>query len=379
MSTTHELKSGGTEVGPEYVRAIAPYQAGKPIDELAREFKLDPNAIIKLASNENPLGMPASAQQAIAAGAASLGRYPDPNGFDLKAALSAHYGVPSEWITLGNGSNDLLELASLALLSPGVSCVYSEHAFTVYRLATQARGARHIMVPACNYGHDLDAMFAAIDDQTQLVFIANPNNPTGTFLSAAEINHFLARVHERYGDRVTVLLDEAYNEYLDPELRIDSARLVEQYSNLIVSRTFSKAYGLAGLRVGFAMAQPRLTDLLNRVRQPFNVNSLAQAAAIAALHDKAFLEKSYVLNKQGKQTLVEGFTKLGLEFVPSYGNFVLVRVGNAAHINLELLKRGVIVRPVAGDGLPEWLRISVGLPEENQRFLEALTDVLGKS
>src|SRR5690606_11236435 len=188
----------------------------------------------------------------------------------------------------------------------------------------------------------------------------------------------LERTHKAHGERITVVLDEAYTEYLDPAMRFDSARWVEQYSNLIVTRTLSKAYGLAGLRVGFAMAQPRLTDLLNRVRQPFNVNSLAQAAAIASLHDTAFVEQSYVLNKQGKQTLTEGFAKLGLEFVPSYGNFVLVRVGDAARINLELLKQGVIVRPVAGDGLPEWLRVSIGLPEENQRFLDALASILGQ-
>ncbi|MFW7343561.1 histidinol-phosphate transaminase [Pollutimonas sp. H1-120] len=362
---------------PDYVLAIAPYQAGKPIDELAREFKLDPAGIVKLASNENPLGLPESARRAITDIVNGLGRYPDPNGFDLKAALSARYGVPADWITLGNGSNDLLELASLALLAPGAAAVYAQHAFAVYRLATQARGARHIVVPARDYGHDLDRMYDAIDADTRLVFIANPNNPTGTFLPAGQIEAFLARVHDGWGGRVTVLLDEAYNEYLDPELRFDSARWVEQYSNLIVSRTFSKAYGLAGLRVGFAMAQPRLTDVLNRVRQPFNVNSLAQVAAIAALGDAAFLQQSYELNKAGKQTLVDGFTRLGLEFVPSYGNFVLVRVGDAARVNLELLKKGVIVRPVAGDGLPEWLRVSIGLAEENARFLDALTATLG--
>ena len=379
MTIEDQTSASALSVAPEYVLAIAPYQAGKPIEELAREFHLDPANIVKLASNENPLGLPKSAQFAMIEAASSLGRYPDPNGFELKAALSARYGVPSAWITLGNGSNDLLELASLALLAPGVSCVYAQYAFAVYRLATQARGARHIMVPARDYGHDLDAMFDAISDDTRLVFIANPNNPTGTFIRAAEMAGFLKRVHERWGDRVTVLLDEAYNEYLDPELRFDSARWVEQYSNLIVSRTFSKAYGLAGLRVGFPMAQPRLTDLLNRVRQPFNVNSMAQAAAIAVLGDAAFLQQSYELNKAGKQMLADQFTRMKLEFVPGYGNFLLVRVGDAARVNLELLKRGVIVRPVAGDGLPEWLRVSIGLPAENARFIEALAEVLGSS
>jgi len=362
---------------PGHIRAIAPYQAGKPIDELAREFGLDPAGIVKLASNENPLGLPESARRAMLAAFDSLGRYPDPNGFDLKAALAARYDVPASWLTLGNGSNDILELAALALLAPGSAAVYSQYSFAVYRLATQARGARHIVVPARDYGHDPDAMLEAVDADTRIVFIANPNNPTGTFLPAQRIESFLERLHERHGSRVVVVLDEAYNEYLDPELRFDSTAWVRRFPNLLVSRSFSKVYGLAGLRVGFGVAQPALTDLLNRVRQPFNVNVMAQAAAVAALSDSDFLRRSYELNRDGKRQLVEVFDRLGLEYVPSYGNFVLVRVGDAARVNLELLKRGVIVRPVAGDGLPEWLRVSIGLPEENRRFAEALADILG--
>lgn len=365
-----------TLAAPAHVGAIAPYQAGKPIEELAREFGLDPASIIKLASNENPLGMPESARQAMLAAAGALARYPDPAGFDLKAALSARYGVPANWITLGNGSNDILEIVALALLAPGRVAVYAQHSFVVYRLATQARGARHIMVPAQAYGHDLDAMFAAIDEETRVVFIANPNNPTGTFAPGAAIARFLEQVAQAHGERVTVVLDEAYNEYLDPEHRFDSVELVRRFPNLIVSRTFSKAYGLAGLRVGFALAQPALTDLLNRVRQPFNVNTLAQAAAIAALGDAEFLQNAYATNKAGKAQLCAAFDKLGLSYVPSYGNFVLVHVGDAPRINLELLKRGVIVRPVAGDGLPECLRVSIGLPAENERFIAALTEIL---
>lgn len=363
-------------LAPPHVSAIAPYQAGKPIEELAREFNLDPAGIVKLASNENPLGMPGSARQAMLAAADALGRYPDPNGFDLKAALSARYGVPAQWLTLGNGSNDILELAALALLQPGQAAVYSQYAFAVYRLATQARGARHIVVPARDYGHDLPAMLEAIDGQTRVVYVANPNNPTGTFVPAGQVQDFLQAVHDRHGCRVTVVLDEAYNEYLDPSLRFDSTQWVKRFPNLIVSRTFSKAYGLAGLRVGYAIAQPALTDLLNRVRQPFNVNTLAQVAAIAALNDKAFLQRSYELNRDGKQQLAEAFDELGLQYVPGYGNFLLVRVGEAQRVNLELLKRGVIVRPVASDGLPEWLRVTIGLPEENRRFIEALSAVL---
>lgn len=366
-------------VAPPHIAAIAPYQAGKPIEELAREFGLDPATIVKLASNENPLGMPLSAQKAVAAAISGLGRYPDPAGFDLKQALSDRYDVPQSWLTLGNGSNDILELVAMALLEPGTSCVYSQHAFVVYKLSTQARGARHIVVPARDFGHDLPAMLEAIDDTTRLVFIANPNNPTGTYLSNAALESFLAEVAKRHGSRVTVVLDEAYNEFLEPELRVDSVGLVKKYPNLLVSRSFSKAYGLAGLRVGFAVAQPALTDLLNRVRQPFNVNSLAQAAAIAALQDKDFLARSFAVNRDGKAQLQNAFTQLGLKFVPSYANFVLVHVGDAARVNLELLKRGVIVRPVAGDGLPEWLRVSIGLPEENQKFIDALTAILKTS
>lgn len=363
-------------VAPSHISAIAPYQAGKPIEELAREFGLNPADIVKLASNENPLGMPPLAQKAVTAAISGIGRYPDPAGFELKQALSDRYDVPQSWLTLGNGSNDILELVAMALLEPGSSCVYSQYAFVVYKLSTQARGARHIVVPARDYGHDLPAMLEAIDESTRLVFIANPNNPTGTYLSNASLESFLAEVAKRHGTRVTVVLDEAYNEYLEPELRVDSVGLVKKYPNLLVSRTFSKAYGLAGLRVGFAVAQPALTDLLNRVRQPFNVNSLAQAAAIAALQDKDFLERSFTVNRDGKVQLQNAFNQLGLKYVPSYSNFVLVHVGEAARINLELLKRGVIVRPVAGDGLPEWLRVTIGLPHENQKFIDALTEIL---
>ncbi|MDN5842976.1 MAG: histidinol-phosphate transaminase [Alcaligenaceae bacterium] len=364
-------------LAPAHILAIAPYQPGKPISELAREFGLDPTVIIKLASNENPLGCSGRVREALSEAAALMqGRYPDPNGFDLKSVLAERYDVPMSWLTLGNGSNDLLELASLAFLDEGTSAVYAQHAFMVYRLATQARGARHIMVAARDYGHDLDAMFEAIAEDTRLVFIANPNNPTGTFLPAGEVEHFLTRVEDRYGDRVAVLLDEAYNEFLDPAERFDSARWVHRFSNLIVTRTFSKAYGLAGLRVGYALAQERLTDLLNRVRQPFNVNALAQAAARVALADEDFVQQTYEMNRVGRIQLSDGFRAAGLDFVPSHTNFVLVRVGDAARVNQGLLRQGVIVRPVAGDGLPEHLRVTVGLPEENRRFLSTLVDVL---
>ena len=254
--------------GPEYVRAIAPYQAGKPIAEVAREFGLDEANIVKLASNENPFGVPESSKAAMAQAAADLGRYPDANGFELKAALSARYDVPADWITLGNGSNDILEIAAHAFVQKGESVVFAQYSFAVYALATQGVGGRAIVVPAVNYGHDLEAMAASIEADTRLVYVANPNNPTGTFIGAAEIEAFLQQVPAN----VVVVLDEAYNEYLAPEHQFESSQWVRKYPNLIVSRTFSKAYGLAGLRVGFAIAQPAVTDLMNRIRQPFNVN-----------------------------------------------------------------------------------------------------------
>jgi histidinol-phosphate aminotransferase len=365
------------QFGPDYVRAIAPYQAGKPIAEVAREFGLDEGKIVKLASNENPLGIPESAKLAMLDAAADIGRYPDANGFELKAAISAKYEVPQEWITLGNGSNDILELAAHAFVQPGQSVIYAEYSFAVYALATQAVGGRAIVVRAKDYGHDLTAMAAAISADTRLIFIANPNNPTGTFIPAAQIEAFLKQVPRH----VVVVLDEAYNEFLAPELQYESTAWVKEYPNLLVSRTFSKAYGLAGLRVGFGIAQPAVTDLLNRIRQPFNVNSLAQAAAIAALNDAAFLEKSSQLNTAGYRQLIEKFDAMGLEYVPSFGNFVLLRVGKedsaGARVNLALLKQGVIVRPVGNYGLPQWLRISIGLPEENAAFLAALQSALG--
>lgn len=364
------------QFGPDYVRAIAPYQGGKPIAEVAREFGLDEAKIIKLASNENPLGMPESARQAMLAAMNELGRYPDSNGYELKQTITAKYGVLADWVTLGNGSNDILELAAHAFVQPGQAVIYAQYSFAVYALATQAVGGRADVVPAKNYGHDLGAMLEAVTDDTRLVFIANPNNPTGTFIAPGEIEAFLRKVPAN----VVVVLDEAYNEYLAPELQYDSIAWVRQYPNLLVSRTLSKAYGLAGLRIGFGIAQPGITDLLNRIRQPFNVNSMAQAAAIAALNDDAFLRRSAQINTDGYRQLTHAFAEMDLEYVPSYGNFVLFRAGSddaaGARINLELLRRGIIVRPVGNYGMPQWLRVSIGLPEENAAFIAALKEIL---
>lgn len=362
--------------GPDYVRAIAPYQGGKPISEVAREFGLDETAIVKLASNENPLGISDAVKHAMTAALNDLARYPDANGFDLKAAISKKFDVPADWITLGNGSNDILELATRALVASGQSVVYAQYSFAVYPLATQAVGARHIVVPAKNFGHDLTAMRASIKDDTRLVFVANPNNPTGSFIDGDAVHAFIASVPPS----VVVMLDEAYTEYLSAEHRYDSLSWVKAFPNLIVSRSFSKAYGLAGLRVGFGIAQSGLTDLMNRLRQPFNVNSLAQAAAMAALDDQAYLVESAKINADGYQQLTSAFDQMGIEYLPSFGNFVLFRAGSdddaGARVNLALLKKGIIIRPVGNYGLPQWLRVSIGLPDENAAFLAALKAVL---
>ncbi len=355
------------DLSPPYVRAIAPYQPGKPTSELAREMGIDEKTIVKLASNENPRGIGPRTRAAIESALGDLARYPDGNGFELKDALSRRYGVGMDSIVLGNGSNDVLELVAMAYLGAGSSAVYSQHSFAVYPLATQARGARGINVPAKNYGHDLEAMAKAVAGDTRVVFIANPNNPTGTFVPYDDIAAFLKAV-----PGCIVVLDEAYNEYLPPEFRIDTTKWLKRHPNLVITRTFSKAYGLAGLRVGYAMAHPAVADLMNRVRQPFNVNSIALTAAAAALDDLEFVARSYAENRSGMKRIEEGAAALGLEFIPSYGNFITIRVGKAGEVFKRLLKRGVIVRPVAGYELPEHLRVSIGTPEENERFLTAL-------
>jgi histidinol-phosphate aminotransferase len=357
------------ELSPSYVRSIAPYQPGKPISELAREMGLDERSIVKLASNENPRGIGPRTRAAIEAAIGEIARYPDGNGFELKQALAQRYGVDMSSIVLGNGSNDVLELVALAFLGPGRAAVFSQHCFAVYPLATQARGARSIVVPAKDYGHDLEAMAKAIDDETYVAWVANPNNPTGTFARYEAVEAFVKRVPER----VLVVLDEAYNEYLAPELRGDTVKLIKRHPNLIVTRTFSKAYGLAGLRVGYALAHAAVADVMNRVRQPFNVNSIALAAAVAALDDMEFVARSYAENLQGMRELEDGARRLGLDYIPSYGNFITLRVGKAAEIYKRLLRRGVIVRPVGGGyGLPKHLRVTIGTAQENERFLNAL-------
>jgi len=360
------------ERAPAWVRAIAPYVPGKPIEEVARELHLDPSNIVKLASNENPRGPSPKVVAAIAAAAADASRYPDGSAFALRTALSRALGVAPDRLVFGNGSNDILELVAQAFLKPGDEAICSKHAFAVYPLATQARGATLVEAPARGYAHDLDAMRAAITPRTRVVFVANPNNPTGTWLPGPAVAAFVASVPRD----VVVVLDEAYDEYLDPAERSRSLGWIDRHPNLVVSRTFSKAYGLAALRIGYGVMDSRLADLVNRVRQPFNVNALAQAAAIAALHDPDYVEESAMLNRAGLRQVEAGVARLGCETLPSKGNFVLVRVGDAARAYRALLEQGVIVRPVANYGLPEWLRVTIGLPEENDMFLSALAHAL---
>ncbi len=355
------------------VQKLSPYVPGKPVDELARELDLDPATIVKLASNENPLGPSPKVIEAIKEQLDELTRYPDGNGFVLKNKLAGRYAVDVEQVTLGNGSNDILELVARAYLAPGLNAVFSAHAFAVYPIATQAVGAQAKAVPARGWGHDLDAMLDAIDAQTRVVFIANPNNPTGTWFAADALERFLAAVPER----VLVVLDEAYIEYAQGDELPDGLKYLAAHPNLLVSRTFSKAYGLAALRVGYAICSAAIADVLNRVRQPFNVNSLALAAACAALDDEDYLAQSRACNVAGMAQLEAGFSALGLDWIPSRGNFIAVDFDrDAAPINQSLLRDGVIVRPLAGYGMPSFLRVSIGTEAENARFLDVLRKVL---
>ncbi|MCY1410215.1 Histidinol-phosphate aminotransferase [compost metagenome] len=357
------------------VQQLSPYVPGKPVDELARELDIDPASIVKLASNENPLGASPKALAAISGALAELTRYPDGNGFALKQRLAERCDVEMNQVTLGNGSNDILELVARAYLAPGVNAVFSEHAFAVYPIVTQAVGAQAKVVPAKDWGHDLSAMLAAIDAQTRVVFIANPNNPTGTWFSADALDDFLQDVPAH----VLVVLDEAYIEYAEGSDLPDGLDYLAAYPNLLVSRTFSKAYGLAALRVGYALSSPVIADVLNRVRQPFNVNSLALAAACAALDDTEYLAQSRRLNEAGMQQLQAGLHELGLGWIESKGNFIAVDLAReAAPVFQGLLREGVIVRPVANYGMPNHLRVTIGLPAENARFLEALSKVLAR-
>ena len=356
-----------------YIRSISPYLPGKPITQLSREMGIPPEKIIKLASNENPLGMSPLARRAIDAALADAARYPDQ--FELIAALAERHGVAAEQIVLGNGSNDLLDLVARVFLSAGRSSVVAEYAFAIYALVTEITGAETIIAPANHYGHDPATMLAAIRPDTRVLWIANPNNPTGTFLPYAAVRALI----ERIPPHVVVVLDEAYTEYLLPAERVDSIAWIRDFPNLVVTRTFSKIYGLAGLRVGYAVAQSDMADLMNRVRQPFNVGNLGLAAALAALDDHAHVEKSRKLVRDGLIYLEAELTGLGLTCVKSVANFLLVKTGGGRGLCEALRRRKVIVRPVDGYGLPDYIRVSVGTRAENEKLVEALGAELRES
>ena len=353
------------------VQELVPYVPGKPIEELERELGL--RDIVKLASNENPLGTNPTVAKAIQAALPELTRYPDGNGFRLKTALAEKLSVEPAQITLGNGSNELLELVARTFLTPALEVVFSQHAFAVYPLVTQAAGAAARVVPAKRFGHDLPGMLERINDKTRVVFIANPNNPTGTFLHPDELEAFLSALPVS----VLCVLDEAYYEYVAAEKRADSIDWLKSYPNLIITRTFSKAYGLAGLRIGYSLSSVEVADLLNRVRQPFNNNMLALVAAEVALSDQDYLNRAIAANKSGMQQLTDAFRALDLDWIPSAGNFVSIDLGRPALPVYEaLLRKGVIVRPVANYEMPNHLRISIGTERENLMFINALKTVL---
>jgi len=366
-----------TDLAAPGVRALQPYQPGKPVAELEREHGIR-NAV-KLASNENPYGPSPRAITAASQALQDISRYPEGSGYLLTERLANLHGVSPECITLGNGSNDVLDLVARVFLTPDHAAVFSQYAFAVYPIVVQATGAQAQVAAAHDgsrgpaYGHDLVAMNELIAPNTRLVFIANPNNPTGTWLNSDELQAFI----EGLPGHVLVVVDEAYFEYVDNSLYPDTSKWLQRYPNLIVTRTFSKAYGLAGLRVGYALSHPEVAGLLNRVRQPFNVNQPAQAAALAALDDQAHVEETVRRNREGIRELASGFERLGLSYIASAGNFISFETdGPGVDVYNQLLQEGMIVRPLANYDMPNHLRVTVGLEEENRRFLESLEKVL---
>ena len=352
------------------VAGLTPYQTGKPIEELTRELGI--TDVIKLASNENPRGPGPLVRERLLEATETLSRYPDGGAYLLKQALSKALNVAPERLTIGNGSNDVLDLVGRISLTPGAEVMVTQHAFVVYRLVTASCGAELVEVPAKDYGADLAAMQAAITERTALIFLANPNNPTGTWVNETALIDFLEAIPER----VWVVLDEAYCEYVEEPGYPNGLALADRFPNLILTRTFSKIHALAALRVGYSVSSVGVADLMNRARQPFNVNALAMAAAQAALQDQEFVITSRQMNREGKAALTDGFRRLGLDFIPSAGNFVAVAVPDAPALYRALLQKGVIVRPIAEYGLQSHLRVSVGLPEENERFLATLEHLL---
>jgi histidinol-phosphate aminotransferase len=355
----------------EHVAAIPPYPPGRPIASVAREYGLDPKSIIKLASNENPLGPSPRARQAIAEAAGAAALYPDFDTFALRESLSRHLGVAPERLLPGAGSSDFIVLVARAFLGQSRAGLISQHSFPAYRGAIAAGGARAVVVPSRDYAVDLERMLEAIDDDVRLVYLATPNNPTGTRLSPATLAEFIARLP----GHVILALDEAYRDYLEPCERPATDHLPEARPNVVVLRTFSKIHGLAGLRVGYAIGDPRLLGLLRRLQTPFSVSALAEAAAVAALSDPEFAEKTRLLNLRERTRVQDALTAAGIDFVPSHANFVLLRTGSSRPTYEALLRRGIIVRPMEGYGLPECVRVSIGLPEENDAFLHRMLEL----
>lgn len=355
---------------PEYIRTLVPYEPGKPIEEVEREYGIANS--IKLASNENPLGPSPKALAAIRAKLDDLNLYPDGDCFYLKSGLAEKLGVAPEQLIFGNGSNEIIELAVRAFLRPGDHAVMARQAFVVYQLIVQAVGGKSVQVPLREYTHDLTAIAAAVTADTKMVFLANPNNPTGTIYRRAEWEQFLAKVPQD----VLLIVDEAYFEYVQDPGYPDSLKYQSDSRPMLTLRTFSKLYGLAGLRVGYGVGPREIIAMMQRVRQPFNVNAPAQWAALAALGDGDHVQRSLAVNREGLEFLAGEFKKLGLEFVPSHGNFVLVRVGKGQEVFKQLLSQGVIVRPMGGYQFPEHVRVTVGTMDENRKFVGALEKVI---
>jgi histidinol-phosphate aminotransferase len=372
-----ETSGEATRMNPETlalerVISIPPYPPGRPIAAVAREFGLDPQSIIKLASNENPLGPSPAAREAIMASATSGALYPDFDTFALRQALSRHLDVSAECILPGEGSSDHLVLVARAFLEAGRSALVSQYSFVAYQGAVASVGARTIVIPARDFAVDLEEMLAAIDSSVAVIYLATINNPTGTRLDAAALEGFIARVPEH----VVVVLDEAYREYLERADRADTQHWPAGRPNVVVLRTFSKIHGLAGLRVGYAIADPRMISVLRRLQLPFSVSAVAEAAAVAALGDEKFPETARMLNSTERARMQAVLADRGIEYIPSHGNFILLRVGNGRAVFHSLQRRGVIVRPVDNYHLPEWIRVSVGLPHENDRFLHTLLEAM---
>lgn len=356
----------------QFVCDLVAYEPGKPIEETARELGLEPESIVKVASNENPLGPAPMALDAIRNAADQMHIYPDGGGYKLRTALAEKYDLKFENVVLGNGSNEIIELLCHCFLNPKAELIAAEHAFVVYKLMATLFGAKYVEVTDPNFIHDLDGMADAITEDTRLVFIANPNNPTGTLVDEGTIDRFMAKVP----DHVVVVFDEAYHEFLTDAP--DTLKYVREGRNVIVLRTFSKAYGLAGLRIGYGLAAPQVAAILQKARQPFNTNEVAQRAALASLADKQHVEATVSNNAKGLAFYEAAFQELGLEYVPSVANFILVNVGDGDQVFADMLKQGVIVRAMRGYKLPGWVRISIGTPEENERCMVVLKDVLKK-